>query len=185
MPPLVRTFAAAPGSRCAAVPPCATDAGRSGRRRRGGARRAFTLIEILAVVVIMGALMALAIPRFQDMVNAAKVARAIGDIQALEIDLASGDTLPTTLAGIGRGGMLDPWGHPYVYYKFPPPKSGQSAAPPSGARKDRFLVPVNSTYDLYSMGADGKTAVAFTSAYARDDVVRANDGGYVGLAGRY
>ena len=39
--------------------------------------------------------------------------------------------------------------------------------------------------DLYSMGADGSTAAPFTAARARDDIVRANEGGFVGLAGDY
>ena len=138
----------------------------------------------MASLVIIAALTALSVPRFEQMIDQARVARAIGDIQALEIDLASADTLPSSLEGIGRGDMLDPWGHPYVYFKFPPP-TGRGGAPPAGARRDRFLVPVNSTYDLYSMGADGQTAIAFTARASADDVVRADDGSYVGLAAKF
>ena len=58
----------------------------------------------------------------------------------------------------------------------PPPKKTR------GARKDRFLTPVNSDYDLYSVGIDGDSQAAFTAKVSRDDVVRANDGGFVGLA---
>ena len=46
-------------------------------------------------------------------------------------------------------------------------------------------MPINSTYDLYSMGADGRTALALTASYSLDDVVRANDGSYIGLASSY
>jgi general secretion pathway protein G len=49
-------------------------------------------------------------------------------------------------------------------------------------RKDRFLVPVNSDYDLYSMGKDGQSQAPFTAKASRDDIVRASDGQYVGLA---
>lgn len=166
---------------CAGVTPFA---GPDVLLRRGPARRAFTLIEMLAALTIIGALTAISIPRFNDMVEKARIAKAIGDIQAFEVEIDSQDSLPSTLAAIGRGGKLDPWGNPYVYYKFPPSK-GKGNAPPAGARKDRFLVPVNSTYDLYSMGPDGKTALAFTAKAARDDIVRANDGGYVGLAVKF
>ena len=158
--------------------------GPGGVRRRVSARRAFTLIEVLAAMTIVAALTALSIPKFSEFVEIARVTRSIGDIDAIEFELDSQDTLPDNLSSIGRAGMLDPWGNPYVYYKFPPSKGG-GRAPPSGARKDRFLVPVNSTYDLYSMGADGKTATAFTAKAARDDIVRANDGGYVGLAAKF
>jgi general secretion pathway protein G len=144
------------------------------------------LIEMLAVVVIMGILAGLALPRLALAVNQAKVARAIGDIKAIQTDLmaieAGGQPLPADLAAIGRGGMLDPWVKPYVYFRFPPPPP---PGPPAAARKDRFLVPVNSTFDLYSSGKDGNTAIPFTAAQSLDDIVRANDGGFVGLAKNY
>jgi len=143
--------------------------------------RGFTLIELLAVVVIIGILAGLAFPKLSTVIDQAKTARAIGDVKALQTDLmsieAGGQALPPDLASIGRGAMLDPWGHPYVYYRFPP-----GPGVPGGARKDRFLVPVNSTFDLYSMGPDGASAPPFTAAKSGDDIVRANDGGYVGLA---
>jgi general secretion pathway protein G len=44
---------------------------------------------------------------------------------------------------------------------------------------------VNTDFDLYSVGKDGLTVTAFTAKSARDDVVRANDGRYVGLAENY
>jgi general secretion pathway protein G len=52
-------------------------------------------------------------------------------------------------------------------------------------RKDRNLVPINSRYDLYSMGADGRSVPPLTAQESRDDIIRANDGGYVGLAAGY
>jgi len=133
------------------------------------------------VVVIIGILAGLAIPKFTYVVNKARTARAIGDIKALQVDLmsfeASGQPLPADLSAIGRGGMLDPWGNPYVYYPFPP-----GPGKPGGARKDKFLVPVNSTFDLYSAGPDGDTVPPFLASQSQDDIVRANDGGYVGVA---
>ena len=56
---------------------------------------------------------------------------------------------------------------------------------PKGARKDRFLHPLNSTYDLYSVGKDGKTVAALTAKASKDDIIRANDGGFIGLAVKY
>jgi general secretion pathway protein G len=144
-----------------------------------GRRRAFTLIELIAVMALIGLLSALAVPRYRDIIDKARVAKAIGDIKAIQTDLLSQDSLPPSLAAINRGTMLDPWGRPYVYFKFP---GGKGSAPPPGARRDKFLVPVNSEFDLYSLGKDGVTAIAFTAAPAHDDVVRANDGGYIGLA---
>jgi general secretion pathway protein G len=153
------------------------------RARRTSRRRpAFTLIELLAAMTIIGALAGLAIPRTLGMLDKAKLARAIGDLRTLQVELMAQDTLPDDLAGIGRAGYLDPWGHPYVYFKFGV-RHGQ--APPGGARRDRFLVPVNSEFDLYSMGADGRTTIAFTAKASRDDIVRALDGDYIGLVSAF
>ena len=52
-------------------------------------------------------------------------------------------------------------------------------------RKDKNLVPINSDYDLYSKGPDGASVPALTAAKSRDDIVRANDGAYVGIASGY
>ena len=153
---------------------------RSSKPAAGPRARGFTIIELLAVMVILGILAGLAFPKLQTVINQARTARAIGDIKALQTDLmsfeAGGQPLPADLAAIGRGAMLDPWGNPYVYYPFPP---GPGAG---GKRKDRFLVPVNSTFDLYSLGPDGASALPFTALSSQDDIVRANDGGFVGLA---
>ncbi len=144
----------------------------------------YSLVEMLAVLAIMGLLAGLGLPRIHRSLERARVARAIGDIRAVQADLmaleSQGQPLPATLAAIGRGNLRDPWGRPYVYFPFPP---GRGVPP--GARRDRFLVPVNSTFDLYSLGPDGQSAPPFTAASSLDDVVRANDGGYIGPAGAY
>lgn len=144
-------------------------------------RRGFTLIEMLAVTAIIAALATLAIPQISGSIEQAKIARAIGDIRAIQTDLDGQDSLPATLADVGRGGLEDPWGNAYVYMRFPAKAHG----PPAGARKDRFLVPINSQYDLYSMGKDGSSVAALTAKASRDDIIRANDGGFIGLASRF
>ncbi len=143
------------------------------------------MIEMLIVIAIIGTILAIAMPMFQDVVNQARIARAIGDISAVQTDIAAyeagGKGLPESLATIGRASLLDPWGSPYQYLKF----DLEDEKKPKGARKDRFLVPINSTYDLYSMGKDGRTTAPLTAKNSRDDIVRANDGAFIGLAVRY
>lgn len=53
------------------------------------------------------------------------------------------------------------------------------------ARKDRFLVPINSDYDLYSVGPDGQSRPPLNAAASRDDIIRAADGAFYGLAEKF
>ncbi len=53
------------------------------------------------------------------------------------------------------------------------------------ARKDYFLVPLNTDYDLYSVGKDGNSRPPLSAPDSADDVIRANDGAYIGLAANY
>jgi general secretion pathway protein G len=132
----------------------------------------------MIVAAILGALAALAIPNYQRVVERARVVKAIGDISAIQQNISEYFALngryPASLSDLGAT-PTDPWGNPYQYLVVAGASRGQ-------LRKDRFLVPVNSDFDLYSMGPDGETAAPFTAAQSRDDVVRANDGGFVGTA---
>jgi general secretion pathway protein G len=53
------------------------------------------------------------------------------------------------------------------------------------ARKNKNLTPLNSDFDLYSMGKDGDSSAPLTAQTSRDDVIRANDGRFLGLASDY
>jgi general secretion pathway protein G len=136
-------------------------------------------------MAIIGLLAGIGLPKLKAVLLKAKIARCIGDIRAIQIDLMSieaGDQpLPATLDAIGRGNMVDPWGQPYIYFPFDPTAHGN----PPGARRDRFLVPINSTFDLYSVGPDGSTAIPLTASPSRDDIVRAEDGGFIGVASNF
>lgn len=158
--------------------------------RRGG----FSFIEMLTAFTVMGILASIATRGTFSTIDQARIAKAIGDIKAIQTELnayeAEGRPLPNALADLGRGAALDPWGRPYQYLPFP--AGGGPAATacdtgafPGGVRVDRFAVPVNCSFDLYSLGKDGVTAPDFSSGSAQDDIVRANDGGYIGTARRF
>jgi general secretion pathway protein G len=72
-------------------------------------------------------------------------------------------------------------GKPYQYLKI----EGADTKGKANMRKDKNLVPINSDFDLYSTGADGKTTPPLTAKNSHDDVVRANNGAYYGLASNY
>jgi len=141
----------------------------------------FTLTELLIAVTILGALAALGVPQFIQYKLRAEQVKAIEDLRTLQTAIQvyqfDNGSLPSSLAGLPNANVLDPWGRPYTYLKI----EGNTKAM-SQARKDRFLVPINTDYDLYSMGPDGKSAPPLTAKDSEDDVIRANNGGYIGRA---
>ena len=121
--------------------------------------RGFTLIEIMVVIVILGVLAALVVPRVLDRPDEARGVAAKSDlatiVQALKFYRLDNQRYPTTDQGLNAlvarpeqapvppnwkpGGYLerlpkDPWGRPYQYLN-------------PGLKGD---------VDVYSFGADGQ-----------------------------
>jgi general secretion pathway protein G len=156
----------------------------SPRPRITPARQGFTLVEMLIVVGLIGTLAAISVPVYLKALEKARSTRAIGDLKNISVTISAwkaqhNDVLPDSLAEIGMGSLLDPWGHAYQYLKLEGTKGKGKA------RKDKNLVPLNTDYDLYSMGADGASQGPLTAKASRDDIVRANNGGFLGLASDY
>jgi len=144
--------------------------------------RGFTLVELMIVVGILGTLAAIAIPNYISYRQKALQAKAVSELKLIEKEIflfaVEADTFPASLAQIGLGTLNDPWGNPYRYLPVEGTPQGQ-------LRKDHFMVPVNTDFDLYSMGPDGSSVSPFTASASRDDIVRANNGGYVGAVSGY
>lgn len=114
-------------------------------------KNAFTLIELMLVVIIIGVLVAMVMPRLAGRSEQARIAAARADIEAniaLALDLYELDygEYPKSLADLmkkdekGRGPYLkkspkDSWGRDYKYKCCP------------GSH--------NNDYDLYSLGPNG------------------------------
>ncbi len=142
-----------------------------------------TLIELLITISIVATLAGIAAPIFGTYVDKARSQKAVSDIRTtlqagITLYEIANDNLPVSLADISRGGMLDPWGNTYQYLNLVAAGPGWRGQ----ARKDQLLNPLNSDYDLYSMGENGRSALPLNNRWARDDIVRANEGGYIGLA---
>lgn len=150
------------------------------QRGEGG----FTLLELMLVLTVFGVLTAIGVATYDAHRERIMYMTAVSDIGHLQVEIGrfgldNNNQLPATLADIGRGGMLDPWGRPYCYLSF----SGLHGS--GQMRKDHNLVPLNSDFDLYSMGPDGATQAPLTPKVSHDDIIRANDGRYIGWAKDY
>ncbi len=141
------------------------------------------MIETMIALAIGAILLAVSVPSYLSYREQARVNVAIQDIAEVNARIERYITLagapPPDLATVGWGNVLDPWGNPYVYLSF----TGLNGK--GQMRKDKNLVPINTQYDLYSMGADGQSRPPLTAKVSRDDVVMANDGNYIGLASGY
>ena len=121
----------------------------------------------------------MAAPSRQRAREQAQVGAAIAELRVIQSELAIYIEFnfgpPVSLAAIDRAGLLDPWGYSYIYSPLTGPGVGQ-------ARMDKFMVPLNTDYDLYSVGPDGKSKGPLSAKDSKDDVIRALDGAYFGLA---
>lgn len=148
-----------------------------------GCDAGFTLIELMIVIAIVGVLAAIAVPQYSSYVERAQYTAAMAEMRIIDKEITSFNMLygryPNDLNEIGMGGVKDPWGNPYQYLNF------DTVLGAGKKRKDHSMVPVNSDFDLYSMGPDGDSKAPFTAKASRDDIVRADSGRFIGKVSDY
>jgi len=143
------------------------------------------LLELLITMVIASLLVTLSVPAYDGFVNRARVALAIGEIAAFDVDierfrLSNNDRIPNNLGELPGVIPSDPWGRDYQFLNIVTGGPGKGAV-----RKDGKLNPLNTDYDLYSMGADGDSKGPLSAPVSRDDIVRASNGAFIGLGEDY
>lgn len=146
------------------------------------AQRGVTLLEIMFAIAMIAVLSAIAVPAYRAHLARVDLNRAIGDVHDIGLSLErwqlNNGRFPDTLAEAGLGGRVDPWGNPYRYLNM-------DGANPGEMRKDKNLVPINTDFDLYSIGKDGESVPPLTAKKSQDDIVRASNGAFVGLGSDY
>lgn len=155
------------------------DANAAWRRRILG----LTVVELAVALCTAAVLVTLALPAYQNYRDRVRIDQAKRDITMMSAIIANyyndAHVYPDSLNDVGLGGMRDPWGNPYGYLNLGDKKAQ------GHARKDHSLVPINTDFDLYSMGPDGKSSPPLTAKNSRDDIVRANNGAFIGVASDY
>ncbi len=155
---------------------------RSGTLSPDGPRRGFTLVELLIIIAIIAILAVIAVPMYLNRVEEARITRAIHEVRdlctAICATQAATGVYPASLAALDQINTLDPWGNQYQYLIVAGASIGQ-------LRKDQFLVPLNTDFDLYSMGPDGASLKPLPPPVSHDDIIRANDGHFIGIAEEY
>lgn len=165
----------------------------------------FTLVEIAIVMAIIGLLAGLAGTSYARFLEEARIARAIAEISQIgtvidALRAFDDSPPPDSLAQFDLDTPTDPWGNAYHYLRiegvfnvtaFSPGASGLPAVaagplpPPGRPRRDRFFKPISTDYDLYSSGPDGISQISLEARNSQDDVIRALNGQYFGLAERF
>jgi general secretion pathway protein G len=157
--------------------------------------RGFTLIELIVVLGVLAVLTIIGMGVYCHFIDRAKNTRAIAEIRVLEKEILnfcnSNDRLPDSLAELDRSAMLDPWKTPYQYINFDTTSRGEEIRRTTGKKNQGKgngsgkSSSLNEDFDLFSMGKDRMSAPDLSDASSQDDIVRADDGSYTGLASAY
>ncbi len=143
------------------------------------------LLELLIALAVASLLTVIAIPSYSDYRDKADDATAAADIQSISQKIEryyiENNRYPDSLADVNSAALLDPWKNPYRYLRI----NGAGLKGKAALRKDKSLVPINTDFDLYSSGKDGSSMMPLTAKVSQDDIVRANNGKYIGLASDY
>ena len=142
----------------------------------------YTQLELMFAVLVVGLLAAIAVPSYARILEQQKVQQGERDLRLIGLRIENYRTAtgvaPDNLNQLNMTLPKDPWGNDYQYLNFDAKIPGINGK----IRKDHNLHPLNSEFDLYSMGADGDSKAPLTAKASRDDIIWARDGDFVGLA---
>jgi general secretion pathway protein G len=132
------------------------------QRRFLKSRAGFTLIELMLVVIIIGALVAMVLPRLSGRTEQARIQAAQADIRsniatALKLYELDNGSFPSTSEGLNallaKSGDARNWNGPYLEKKPIDPWGREYKYECPGGHRTQ-------DYDLYSIGKDGQSGTA-------------------------
>lgn len=148
--------------------------------------RGVTLLELMVVAMGLATLFAMALPMIEGAREAVRLHQAVTSILVIQFEVIKYElqygTIPANIAALDLAADVatDPWGRSYVYLNY------DYADPPDEVpREDQFLKPINTAYDIFSVGPDGVSHKRLPHNRSRDDIVRASDGEYIGVAAEF
>lgn len=143
------------------------------------------------VLTVISILAFIGVRIYSYFIDSARNTRAIAEIRLIEKEIIgfwnANERLPDSLAALGGEIILDPWKRPYQFINFDTTSDAEEKRRTKGnpGRGRGRGSPLNSDYDLFSMGKDRMSAPPLTDDISKDDIVRADDGVYTGLASEY
>jgi len=157
-----------------------------------GKDNGFTLVELTIAVAIIGILAAIGVTNFLAFREKTLVTIAIFDINTISKtllaattdapgNLPAGESEYAAFCAASGLPLLDPWGSPYRYYKLYGLTKNEINSDKTARKKGPYK-PLNYDFDLYSSGHDGQSKPALSAKVSRDDIVRADDGAFIGKA---
>lgn len=143
----------------------------------------FSLVELLLAIAVIFILMSFSVKIMSVAIKRARIVRCISEIKNIQAAIESykdehNKEVPDRFEALNIHIVYDPWHNPYAYQNYKVISKGKM-------RKDKNMNPLNSDYDLWSNGPDGKTAFQINSAFGHDDIIRASDGQFIGIADDY
>lgn len=147
----------------------------------------FSVIDLVTALVIVGIFATVAVTLYLKYKREAQIQLAITELKIIEKKIANrvvvSGHLPNDLSGMGLGKLVDPWGRPYQYLKL---YGGDDIKEGKGnPRINQSQERINTDFDLYSVGRDGSSAASLAANISRDDIIRAENGKFMGRVSDY
>jgi len=143
-------------------------------------QQGFTLVEFSIAILVAALIIGTATPAYIYLVDKARTNKTIDEIKSMQRDInrfeRKGNKYPDSLLEIYPEQPMDPWGNLYQYLNIKNASNPNAINP----RTDKNFKKLNIDYDLFSTGADSLSLSPIAASESLDDIVRGDNGDFVG-----